>query len=340
MADIDFQYINKPAKTEEKKEESILVDFNRKIDQYSRKLPYRSRKLEFKLPIHWGQRKLLLSEIEFLTKYGELSNTVLYVGAADGKHIAYLSSLFPKHKFFLYDPSPFDPCLKDVENIKLFSQLFTDEDIKSYESGILFISDIRNMPENYVKKFSEEDEMNDDIESNVKEDMDLQKRWVETLKPSAAMLKFRLPYTSGITEYFTGDIYFQAWAPPTSTETRIILDLQNGIPKMREYDNTEYESILYRFNRCTRIQPFDLYPHCHQKIAKSYDLVAEYYILHQYLVNIKKKDESLIELLIQNMSDEISDNLGKTFAQKFEEKVKIHNNNLKTTGRFKKTGKR
>ena len=33
---------------------------------------------------HWGQRKLLLSEIYFLTKYGDKSFNVVYAGAAPG----------------------------------------------------------------------------------------------------------------------------------------------------------------------------------------------------------------------------------------------------------------
>ena len=31
--------------------------------------PYRRRKFEKKTALHWGQRKLLISEIEFLTEY-------------------------------------------------------------------------------------------------------------------------------------------------------------------------------------------------------------------------------------------------------------------------------
>ena len=57
---------------------------------------------------HWGQRKLLFSEIEFLTLYGHLAKTVVYAGAAPGTHINYLSKeLFPEHKWVLVDPAPF-----------------------------------------------------------------------------------------------------------------------------------------------------------------------------------------------------------------------------------------
>ena len=60
-----------------------------------------------KLAAHWGQRKLFLSELYFLTKYAGLSKNVIYAGAAPGKHTKYLATLFPEHKFILVDPSPF-----------------------------------------------------------------------------------------------------------------------------------------------------------------------------------------------------------------------------------------
>lgn len=69
---------------------------------------YYSRSEEEKEEIrHWGQRKLLMVEIYFLTTYGHLSKNVIYAGAAPGMHIAFLSHLFKDHKFYLYDPSEF-----------------------------------------------------------------------------------------------------------------------------------------------------------------------------------------------------------------------------------------
>lgn len=66
------------------------------------------RRGERKSTVHWGQRKLLLSEIEFLTLYSEPGITVVYAGAAPGTHIGYLSRLFPEvSRFVLVDPSPF-----------------------------------------------------------------------------------------------------------------------------------------------------------------------------------------------------------------------------------------
>ncbi len=71
------------------------------------RLKYRRRKGEVKSVLHWGQRKLLLSEIEFLLLHGDGVKLVVYAGAAPGTHIAYLADLFPEHHFVLYDPAPF-----------------------------------------------------------------------------------------------------------------------------------------------------------------------------------------------------------------------------------------
>eukprot|EP00961_Rhodomonas_salina_P002887 39493-Rhodomonas_salina.1 len=58
-------------------------------------MPYRRRQGEEKTVVHWGQRKLLLSELEFLTAHGAAGATVVYAGAAPGTHTRYLLELFP-----------------------------------------------------------------------------------------------------------------------------------------------------------------------------------------------------------------------------------------------------
>ena len=49
-----------------------------------------------------GQRKLLVSEINFLTNYSHLSNTVLYIGASPGIHLNTLIKLFPNIKNWIF----------------------------------------------------------------------------------------------------------------------------------------------------------------------------------------------------------------------------------------------
>ncbi len=93
---------------------------------------------------HFGQRKLFLTELLFLTNYGHLSNTVVYPGAAHGYHIPLLAALFPTHKFYLYDAANFFEGIESYERIKVFNKLFLEEDaMKEEYKNALLISDIR-----------------------------------------------------------------------------------------------------------------------------------------------------------------------------------------------------
>ena len=93
---------------------------------------------------HFGQRKLFLTELWFLTNYGHLSNTIVYPGAAHGYHIPLLAALFPTHKFYLYDAANFFEGIESYERIKVFNKLFLEEDamLDEYKNALL-ISDIR-----------------------------------------------------------------------------------------------------------------------------------------------------------------------------------------------------
>lgn len=73
--------------------------------------PYASRHDEIKSAVHWGQRKLILSEIQFfsLCAASDVPYHVVYVGAAPGTHISFLAMLLDyKHSWELIDPGKFD----------------------------------------------------------------------------------------------------------------------------------------------------------------------------------------------------------------------------------------
>lgn len=84
--------------------------------------------------------------------------------------------------------------------------------------------------------------------------MDLQKQWCYILQPTMAMLKFRLPWTSGCTEYYAGDIYTQPRVGPVSTEMRLWTDCK----KIIKYDHDDYNNRCYYFNKCVRDAIHDL----------------------------------------------------------------------------------
>jgi hypothetical protein len=82
-----------------------------------------------------------------------------------------------------------------------------------------------------------------------------------------------------------GDIYFQAFAPITSTETRLI-PFDDG--SMRDWDNKKYEDQLFYFN--TRARPA-VYAHTLSNVQAQgsglddcYDCLSEITILKQWIL--------------------------------------------------------
>lgn len=209
--------------------------------------------------VHWGQRKLFMNELELLTLHAAPGDTVVYAGAAPGKHIEFLADrLFPKLTFVLVDPAPFR--IRSSARIRLVQGLMTDELAREYSTAgtageeenaegakrVIFVSDIRRTHAS---------------EDLILEDMLDQQRWHDILRPkvqggvcslisgicvidhpgltqphtalpSAAllqqvsMLKFRLPWRAGDTEYLDGEVRLQPYAKPRSTETRLLVTVR------------------------------------------------------------------------------------------------------------------
>jgi hypothetical protein len=314
-----------PLTEQEREEKKIVIPFSRVMKPEDRELPYRSRRFESSKALHWGQRKLLLSEVEFLTDHGHRSDTVLYLGAADGMHIPLLVGLFPHHRFILYDPQPFHSKMEEIifnPLVEIHRKLFQDEDVVKYANrGVLLISDIRIVPESYndMRKNRRNETMEDlcvnhEIEEYVKQDMDAQMSWHLELNPAASMMKFRLPYKAGTTTYLKGEVHYQAWAPSTSTECRLIV-VGN---EMCDYDHTEYERKMYRFNLCTRLQKFDL-PIEVPRVHPGYDLAAELYIFSRYFEVVQKKDPEKIPGFLRGLEVTLTKYFEKTLEDKYEE---------------------
>lgn len=192
---------------------------------YPRK-KYFARKGRDRSVLHWGQRKLLFSEIEFLLEYGFEGCTIVYAGAAPGNHIPYLASLFTGYKFVLVDPNKFG--IEESEVITLRNELFTDDLAQEYAGKeVLFISDIRTANHKTMK--------NKEAEKRLLMDNEMQSRWHKIMKPRKTMLKLRLSYKPGKSKYLAGRIYLPIWGPQSTTECRLIPDGDREI----EYDNTK-----------------------------------------------------------------------------------------------------
>jgi hypothetical protein len=254
------------------------IAFERVLQPTAPMLPYHSRTAaDKKTVIHWGQRKLLMSEIEFLllqTARGQ-NCTVIYAGAAPGTHVNILSKMFPEHRFVLVDPAPFT-VQEDGRHIIIKQCMFTDElanELKEEYAGerLLFVSDVRSAD---YEQLSQEENA-----ECIKKDMDAQANWHAILQPQMSMLKFRLPYTPGTTAYLKGEIFLPVWGPQSTTECRLVVGADAGY---EVYDHTDHEQRMFFFNTVTRPA---LYNHGVRGcgIDGCYDCTAEVGILGTYL---------------------------------------------------------
>jgi len=208
---------------------------------------------EERVAAHFGQAKLGVGLVNFLAEYGNLASTVVYAGAAPGTNITQVAKLFTKHTFYLYDPSPFrlfDAGVTDARDAEVSKRIFavqdffTDAVAESWaksscaDEGLLFVSDIRTSENGDIP-----------LDSDILRDLEMQWRWYRILgdRAKASMLKFRLPFNVPPESiwYPEGQIWLQPWAPPTSTETRLIL-----LPGAHDvkYNTRTYEEELFFHN--------------------------------------------------------------------------------------------
>ena len=229
----------------------------------SKQQAYHRRADCVKKSIKWGQLKLLVAELEFFTRYWDEAQVpspiVVYVGSATGTHIATLAKYFPSFSWELYDPNPHNPLLSKTPRVRIHQQFFTDDDAKHYAGrpDIFFITDLRTTSYlgGFERKLTEPQERAN--EALVQENMDQQARWYNLIQPVQASLKFRLPYLykwvdrvqKPTRKYLDGLVYIQAWAPCTSTETRLVPT--KGAPE-REWNYAAHEEVMFNHNVETR----------------------------------------------------------------------------------------
>jgi len=235
------------------------------------RMKYRRRGLDERSTNHWGQLKLHIMEVRFLTQYAcgpgrcDKEWVVVYAGAAPGQHIAHLASLFPNCTFDLYDPAEFCQGLKDCppERVKVFRQFFTEKTAAQYRGrdDVLFISDIRTCqtPAPVDAEGEEDGEAaeNAQVAADVHADMQRQAGWCNQILPAAVMLKFRLPWAKGKTSYFGGEVWIQPWAPTASTETRLVATRAQLCATPADHDHTEHEEKMMYHNTVGRCRLYD-----------------------------------------------------------------------------------
>lgn len=307
----------------------VADDFNRCITKDSERKQYVTRRNEFKRALHWGQLKLMLTEIEFLTlvmlEYNESKDDrdiiFVYAGAAPGHHTEYLSSLFPEIHFELYDPNRF--AIKESKMIKIhtgeINGMFTPSVAKYWKEQVdkyvVFCSDIRTEPA---------------TDENVIANMNMQLEWWTIMQPMLSMFKFRLPWYAGITKYVVGDIYIQPYPGPTSTESRLIV---KAGAKLIDYDNVAYEEQMFYHNTVNRYKSYkcilgdlDLE---RDHLDNCYDCVSFINIVTKYLQLMKKPvNKDTIYKLVVEIQTNITHvhNIYSQTIRSFNEFVKVFSN--------------
>lgn len=136
------------------------------------------------------------------------------------------------------------------------------------------------------------------------------------------MLKFRLPWGDGESEYLNGKIMLPVWGPQTTTEARLVI---TSI-EYRKYDNLKYGDQMFYFNSITRVQFYD-HDIVGRGIDHCYDCAAEICILRRYLsCHFKLKNMCDVNLsdAISAMSEEISRNISPRSKRTLEMKTKVH----------------
>jgi hypothetical protein len=257
------------------------------------KEPYNS-KYRAATNVHLGQRKLMLSEVQMLLEYYKKSRSppiVVYIGAAPGTHLLYLSEMFPDVSFILYDGARIDRQLKAWPRVYEIHEgrdgFFTNEKchqlkkrLAAQKRPVLFVSDIR---------LAEEDDTK--FEHNVTRDMELQKEWVQILKPTLSLLKYRMSYHMKHGEslrYLKGTILYGIWPKQQSGETRLLVEKEDT-GKEINYDFKDYEESMFFHNKFVRSYCFPISDELKQFMrppkniyCPCYDCVSELLILQEY----------------------------------------------------------
>lgn len=236
-----------------------------------------------KTVVHWGQLKMFLVTLIFLIKTVSQDDhlvNIVYPGSAHGDNILILSKMFPNINWYLIDPNPYHPDIyKCKKIIEVKNEYFTDELAEHYhkklsngKNKLLFISDIR---------------VGLEIEdAHIVRDQDMNKKWVEILKPDFSYLKFRTPYsTESDYEYLDGTIYIQPYAPVSSTETRLLIP-QNL--EMKTYSTREYNGKMFYFNRALRPAYYPSIINNHPYIDHCFDCTYFTYLIKNYITHFDK----------------------------------------------------
>lgn len=273
---------------------------------------------------HKGQYKLYLSECDFVSGL-DLTKKILflYPGGGPGHHVKLMAARHPNIFFVLVDPVFERPEISPEANVIIIPTLFDPtpflgySDLEREDWEVVLISDIRSEPTKaygapYLTAERKTKAYRDLFEKEVWTNMLLQRQWVLDLKPSKAMLKFRLNFNvRGTTRYLAGARHYQVWAPPESAEQRLmVVRKADGTYEETDYDHQTYEEQMFWFNSVYR--PAKL-----PGIYANYDLARTADILSRYLGVNSDAEVVAFLLLMDEFFVSTHDRADTNFAQRF-----------------------
>lgn len=304
------------------------------------RLPWEETKPEDRHTIHWGQRKLTLAEIEFFSLYWDprkISKPLCVHVGDPGPGLDMLCQMFPAITWHIYYQGR-QPLKVLPPQVTFFNQSFTDKVATKYgnQDNIFFISDYRSTDyhvieseifranginlnqqgqpmgnRKVIKDLRRQAERAN--EEAIASDMRDQQRWFLIINPAHGLLKFRPPYALSRTDqgfaYLSGRVYWQAWARPTSTETRLkpTRDENGNYTVDSNLNALEYEEWCFYHNMVRRekgvyrnpltgaVGPIDS-PH----LQADYDSALEAYILSLYWRRFAGVRDDLLMLVLSS----------------------------------------
>jgi hypothetical protein len=187
-----------------------------------------------------------------------------------------------------------------------------------------------------------------------------QERWHEMMGPKVSMMKFRLPWRAGETEYLDGEVWTQPYAKARSTETRLVVEgpregggqegEEGGTTKggdgggggrkkrgRRRWVNQEYEEQCFFFN--TVVRPVR---HVHgvrgAALGETWDYAREVEIWREYLrrgggpVGREEENERIARLSVV-LTEHLGGGQGREWLRRVEPRLRGEGEEGKGRGR-------
>lgn len=268
--------------------------------------------------VKWGQRKLILTALQFFNLHWNPEEikepTCVYIGAAPGVTVNVLWILYPMIKWELFDSAPMNRGLPE-KNVTVHKRYFKDKDVELYKDKRVFlISDIRNpdyINEENLKKRGKKMTNADRVKNEeiAMMDMFLQQQWVIDMNPEQAQLKFRLAYIynpdvdEGLYPYLQGIVYHQPYIGKISSECRLVpTKNENGEYYLTQWNSLFYQDSCFYYNTKVRNgyertynNPYtgrddNISPGENPELINDWDSLCETTIIRDYLNKMGKKD--------------------------------------------------